>query len=60
MGKEWCAQIHFLKSMTIERTYFSFPLELAKEFEQYIFSEASSRAYGAVAYFRYESNNGCI
>ncbi|XP_035225389.1 uncharacterized protein LOC118197929 [Stegodyphus dumicola] len=56
----WCSQIYLLKDLTIERKYFSIPWKLVKELELHIFSDASPKAFGAVAYFRYVSSDDCI
>lgn len=56
----WSDQISLLADLKIERKYFSFQLDSIKELELHIFSDASPRAFGAVAYFRCISDDGCI
>ncbi|GFS78146.1 uncharacterized protein TNCV_1107581 [Trichonephila clavipes] len=56
----WCSQVCFLKDLTLERTYFPYPLDKGKDLQLHIFCDASPREFGAVAYFRYITTNNNI
>ncbi|GFS72372.1 integrase catalytic domain-containing protein [Trichonephila clavipes] len=56
----WCSQVCILKDLTVERKYFSYPLDKGKDLLLRIFCDASPRAFGAVAYFRYVTANDDI
>ncbi|XP_054708996.1 uncharacterized protein LOC129218696 [Uloborus diversus] len=50
--ESWCSEIDHLPKFEISRKYFPGGLENFDTIELHIFSDASPKAYGAVAYFR--------
>ncbi|GFU91767.1 integrase_H2C2 domain-containing protein [Trichonephila clavipes] len=56
----WCSQVCLLNDLTLERKYFPYPLDKGKDLQLHIFCDASPRAFGAVAYFRYVTANDDI
>ncbi|XP_054709007.1 uncharacterized protein LOC129218706 [Uloborus diversus] len=50
--ESWCSEIDHLPKFEIPRKYFPGGLENFDTIELHIFSDASPKAYGAVAYFR--------
>lgn len=50
----WCNEIKELQNLKIPRYYFSDTI--AEELQLHVFSDASLRAFGAVAYFRYRTS----
>ncbi|GFY36200.1 integrase_H2C2 domain-containing protein [Trichonephila clavipes] len=56
----WCSQVCLLNDLTLERKYFPYLLDKGKDLQLHIFCDASPRAFGAVAYFRYVTANDDI
>ncbi|GFU27378.1 integrase_H2C2 domain-containing protein [Trichonephila clavipes] len=56
----WCSQVCLLNDLTLERKYLAYPLDKGKNLQLHIFCDASPRAFGAVAYFRYVTANNDI
>ncbi|GFW36001.1 uncharacterized protein TNCV_4928651 [Trichonephila clavipes] len=56
----WCSEVCLLNDLTLERKYFPYPLHKGKDLQLHIFCDASPRAFGAVAYFRYATANDDI
>ncbi|XP_054710302.1 uncharacterized protein LOC129220001 [Uloborus diversus] len=54
--ESWCSEIDHLPKFEIPRKYFPGGLENFDTIELHIFSDASPKAYGAVAYFRCAKN----
>ncbi|XP_054709780.1 uncharacterized protein LOC129219413 [Uloborus diversus] len=54
----WCSELEFLKNLTFPRKFFS--EADYTELSIHIFCDASPRAFGAVAYFRYSNSYGEI
>ncbi|XP_054708471.1 uncharacterized protein LOC129218267 [Uloborus diversus] len=58
---EWCSELNVLRHFSIPRYYFTHSSEVVEETLQlHIFSDATPKAYGAVAYFRFISKNNVI
>ncbi|GFX71320.1 uncharacterized protein TNCV_2453321 [Trichonephila clavipes] len=56
----WCSQVCLLNDLTLERINFPYPLDKGKDLQLHIFCDASPRAFGAVAHFRYVTTNDDI
>ncbi|GFW23768.1 integrase catalytic domain-containing protein [Trichonephila clavipes] len=55
---DWCEEVPQLTDFSIPRCYFSDPLGNSfKTLELHLFSDASTKAYGTVAYLRVTSSN---